>query len=334
VLAAEGIVADVAVLADHGLVPYSVTLTSWQNTAPEARRTLETTCRLLMEPLAPRALYGNFANVSVFDPGLGALPADMRLPFWSYALVPAVSLALAGGAREFALVGVDLSAGHGVAARTWSGAAARVDPRMAPLLRVLEILADAGATAVDLGAGGIRKRGFELRAPEVHLASAPPALRAAAAGPAGTADVRALTDRMRALLLEAVPTVRYLHAHASSALSLAREARAGRPIDTAALRALVVEAVHEWCDDHGIRTAVGLLQPAFLPAVWETSRQGAHARAFADAAAVRTALLVFGELVDATADFERFMTSASLLPPVPSGQRQELDAAAILRKTA
>lgn len=334
VLAASDIVADVAVLADHGHVPYSVTLASWNDASRDVRRQLTAGCRLLMEPLAPRSVYGDFETVAVFDPGLGAFPPDMQLPFWSYALVPAVSLAIAGGASEFALVGVDLSAAHGMSAKTWTGAAACLDRRMAPLLHVLQVLTRAGATAVDLGAAGIRKRGFELREPDVHLAGTPPRLRAAVAGPPGTADVAALTARLRARLEEAVPTIRHLRAHAQAAVSLAQQARAGAAIDTARLRALVLEGVHEWRDDYGIRTAVGLLQPTFLPAVWETYRQGVHTQAFVDGAAVRTALLVFGELLDATGDFERFMTSASLLPPCQSRTRQEPDTAATLRKSA
>jgi hypothetical protein len=205
---------------------------------------------------------------------------------------------------------------------------------MAPLLQVLQFLADAGAKAVDLGANGIRKRGFELRAPDVHLAAAPPRVHASVERPAGTADVRALTGRLRGVLTDAVPTVRHLSTHAESGLSLARHTRSGLTTDMARLRALVHEAVYEWRDDHRIRTAIGLLQPTFLPAVWETCRKVVRAQALTDGAVVRTALLVFGELVDATADFERFMAAASLLPPASPGQRQQPDAAATLRKTA
>ncbi|MEW6320993.1 MAG: hypothetical protein AB1635_07880 [Acidobacteriota bacterium] len=312
VLAARGVVPDVTVLADRGHVPYAVTAAAWADATPAVRERLARASTLVIEPLAPRNLQTAFARVAIFDPGLGVLPPAHRLPFWGYALVPAFALPVALGAREVAIVGIDLAAATGPARKTWAGAPVRLDGRMATLLALLEELA-AVVHAVDLSATALRKRGFVHRPPE-FLTTPPLAHRHRRAPAAGAARVARMAAVARARIAAQLPVIDRLHGHAREALALLETPDAA--LDSAArarLAALVHEALATWPRNRSVRMALDLTQPTFLPAVWQAGAPTlAHLRA-SPAALRRTARLIFGDLADVTADCRRAVEPAPLL---------------------
>ncbi|MGE3188325.1 MAG: hypothetical protein AB7N90_01470, partial [Vicinamibacterales bacterium] len=304
-LAREGIVADVVIAADRGTLPYQLTLAQWAEQPADIRRALGA-ATLLVEPFAPAALREAFAAVAVFDTGLGALPADLNLPFWGYSIVPAVSLAIALGAPSVGIIGVDLTAADGPRRTTWQGARVALDRLLGPQLDLLGLLARGPARLTDLGVTGIRKPGFRAARVDDFLDADP---ADTATGPVPVPGANAAAAAVRAGVEQRLLDVSGAVAHVRGRAHEARRlfARLGGTRDEAAvarLADLVREAIG-WKAAPDIRHALGLLQPTFLPAVWAIG-DGLPAARDQRTATVRTATLVFEDLLAVTADYDRW----------------------------
>ncbi len=177
-------------------------------------------------------------------------------PLPTFGLWPstAVALALAAGATDVRLLGIDL------------GTPQRPDPAQAPLRAMLALLAEhTTATCIDAGTTGARKRGWM-----------PGSL---AAGASGTVPPLALTTRpwptREARLVEAAAAharlARLVPAaeHALDAAERVRTGAASRDVLAALERAL--DTLLAWGHDLAIRVDVqDALGASFLPRYWRT----------------------------------------------------------------
>jgi len=272
-LADAGVWADVVVLADAAAETSALSLAAWQAAPVAHRRTLQAQATLVTEPLAPAGVHGGFAQVRAFDDGLGWMPADAALPFWGSAMLPSVCLPLALGAPTVAIGGMDMGATHGRAGRTWSGRATRLDPKLTIALGLLEALGTAlPGRFVDLSADAIVKRGFQ--AVDVPgLLARPVAEGDRVVHPRYV--VRA-ADALRSLVGEAD---RFGEIVAGMAATASRVCALVAADDRSPeLASLVDEMEHAWAHEPGCRSALRLLQPPYLRALWQLREAGLTSR--------------------------------------------------------
>lgn len=268
-LAAADVWADVAVLADAAVVTSMASQDAWRATPHAVRTRFEQRVTLLTEPLAPASIHGAFRRVRVFDDGTGWLPRSAELPFWGSAMLPAVCLPLALGAATVAIGGMDMTASHGRSLRTWRGTRVRLDPRQAVSLGLLETLAATFPERfVDVSGEAVAKRGFEY-VPLDRWVTRP------GAAP-GRRVFDAPTVRAGEVLRHTVRTAESFGRTIEKMTAVAARVCELSEVDPMSpeLQRLVDEMERDWAAEPVYQSALSLVQPPYLRALWELRGAG------------------------------------------------------------
>lgn len=268
-LALADVWADVAVLADAAAITSAASQDAWHAAPIDVRTRFEQRVTLLADPLAPACIHAAFARVRVFDDGLGWLPRSAELPFWGSATLPAICVPLALGASTVSIGGMDMTADHGRRCRTWQGHRVRMDPRQTVSHGVLEALATAlPGRLIDVSGQAVAKRGFE----HVNLEQWIERPGTAPGRPAvGAPTVRAV-DVLRRTLKTAESfrdTIERMRAIAVRVCDLS-----SADPTSPELPRLVEQMETDWANEPAYRSALSLVQPPYLKALWELRAAG------------------------------------------------------------
>ncbi len=295
-----GIVPDVVLLADRDASPADVSESMWAETPSAIRKRLGAEATLVCDAFAPRAVSSAFRTVYLFDSGLGGVPTTARVPFHGYGLLACVCLAFATGYRQVAIMGADLASARGRRFQAWDGGVLRVDPSSVRLLRLLELIAEAGDMAcIDCSPASVRKTGWTLLPLDAYVsrrASEPVAQSSATQmrGSPETATIaRALVRHDLEILDRLIERTEVGLAELGATL---RDPSTNVSLQTP-LGDILEEMEGSWADDPVVRQILAWVNPVYLLAFWTIRRQGVTP-ANTPCARLRRARLVLPELAE------------------------------------